>query len=108
MAIFVTIFRLIPHQDTKAIPKNESVIEVSRTTAVIVPLGKLARLKNRTGKMIAKAVLSDDKVVKVSDFTVNAVLLEGLAPGITRLTLTDSDKEEEKLIVIVEKANSEK
>jgi hypothetical protein len=92
-------------QDAKADPKVEEVIEAVRVTAVVVPKGKMARLPIRTN--VIKIVVSDEKVLRVSPFeSSNSVFLEGLTAGITRLTLTDENKGEEKLIVIVETPTS--
>jgi hypothetical protein len=90
------------HQDAKTDPKPAPVAELVRVTAIVVPKGVVARLESKSGHLVSKVFVSDEKVLRVLDINVNSVLLEGMAVGITRLALTDKEKVEEKLIVIVE------
>lgn len=75
-----------------------------RVEAVVVAKAKTQSLQMKTKKAIQKVVNPKDKVLRVESKPTDptTVLLTGLAPGIGRLTLTDTDGKEEKLLVVVE------
>jgi hypothetical protein len=85
-------------------PAGRSVKAV-RVDAVVISKGSSAQLDLKTGRPIKHVWVTDPKVVRVVPVILGGglyVTLEGLKPGVARLTLTDIDGTDDKVIVIVE------
>jgi pilus assembly protein CpaC len=73
-------------------------------TAIIVPINGTQRVTMSTGKFIARAVNEKENIARVSGVAnePHRVLITGLEPGITRITLTDVDGKSDTFDVIVQ------
>jgi pilus assembly protein CpaC len=73
-------------------------------TAIIVPINGTQRVTMSTGKFIARAVNEKENIARVSGVAnePNKVLITGLEPGITRITITDVDGKSDTFDVIVQ------
>src|SRR5262249_34425235 len=78
--------------------------ENARVETVVIAKGKTQSLKMKPKKTMQTVVSSNDQVPRVEPKPADpaTVLLTALAPGVSRLTLTDMDGQEEKLLVAVE------
>src|SRR5262249_49787839 len=102
MWLLISFLLLGAWQDAKANPEAEQVTEAVRVTAVVVPKGRTVRLRPQIKSLLSRVAVPDDKVARFRPASETSILIEGLAVGIARLTITDLENGEEKLIVIVE------
>lgn len=72
--------------------------------SLIVPINGTQQLQMKTKKNITRVVNRSETVARVSPLVdrPNTVLITGLEPGITRITLTDVDNAEESYDVVVQ------
>jgi hypothetical protein len=72
---------------------------------VVVPEGVAVRLQRKDRKSVRRiAFTSGEKFLRINPVvSAPGVVLTGVKPGVARLTLTDGDGKEEKVIVAVEK-----
>lgn len=75
-----------------------------RIEAVVIAKGATQSLQMKTKKALQKVVNPKDKVLRAASIPNDptTLLLTGLAPGVSRLTLTDINGKEERLLVVVE------
>src|SRR5438067_1163052 len=85
-------------------PKAPEPIAVPRGNALIVPTNGTQRLQMSTKKRIASVVNQKEAIARVQPLATDptTVLITGLEPGITRITLTDVDGAVESLDVVVQ------
>jgi pilus assembly protein CpaC len=73
-------------------------------TAIIVPINGTQRVTMSTGKFIARAVNEKENIARVSGVPgePGKVIITGLEPGITRVTITDVEGKSDTFDVIVQ------
>jgi pilus assembly protein CpaC len=91
-------------KDKEPIPPPVPAGAPSAAQAIIVPIGGVQRLSMTTKKRIARAINPNEVVVRISPIQdrPNEVLINGLEPGIVRITLVDVDGKEETYEIIVQ------
>src|SRR5882724_1416405 len=72
--------------------------------ALIVPINGTQRVQMKTGKRIRTVINERDTTARVTEVQgdPSSVLITGLAPGTTKITLTDIDGKSETIEVIVQ------
>jgi pilus assembly protein CpaC len=82
----------------------QEVPPAPRATAVIVPINGTQRVQMSSQKFIAKALNEKENIARVTGIQgePTRVLITGLEPGITRVTLTDVDGKSDVFDVIVQ------
>ena len=93
-------------QPDKAPPAKPPLSNAVRVQAVVVPVGKSVSLQILTAQPIRSAFNSNDNVLKLVSDEKNPqrLILTGLKPGVSRITLTDVQRAKEDLVIAVEQA----
>ena len=89
--------------EAKTLPLVPDRIEA----VVVVPEGNFVRLEIKTKKRIAEVVISKNPVIKAYTGSGRDFLFEALRPGVTNVVMTDIDGTKDKVVVVVDKNDSE-
>src|SRR5581483_11956192 len=85
-------------------PPPKPVTQAPRSNAIVIPVNATQQLQMSTRRRIATVLNQKETVARITpkpnDPT--AVLITGLEPGITRITLTDENNVQESIDVIVQ------
>jgi hypothetical protein len=90
----------VPHR-VEQVPPGIPFAE--RVEAILVPKGSTVKVQMHSRKAIKTISNTNEKVLRIRTVTSGPwVVVTGLESGVSRLTLTDSDGKEEKLVAVVE------
>ena len=91
-------------ETVKPPPAEPPIPDAVRVEAVVVPLGKSVSLQTKSAQPIRSAFNSNDNTLKLTSDKENPrrVVLTGLKPGISRVTLTDVQRGKDDVVIVVE------